>query len=163
MTINRRADHEAADALESALKSAVDGNDRVAADFSGLLLYFERRPPGPWCKPPGPRNPRDPSSLFGGASEMVRKVFSVSGIDQLLRMAWRSRLAEHMLEEVVLLAVDESTGGLRAARLPPELLPMPWSARFFLTLRWRAGLTPIRKQSKLWIALRPAVRAWIVF
>jgi anti-sigma B factor antagonist len=85
VTVSGRADHEAADALEFALKSAVEGNTRVAADFSGLLYISSA---GLRSVVQAARAAQSRGSEFAvcGITEMVRKVFDVSGLAQFLQI-----------------------------------------------------------------------------
>ncbi len=85
VTVNGRADHEAADALESALKSAVEGNARVAADFSGLL-YISSAGLRSVVQAARAAQSRGSEFVICGISEMVRKVFDVSGLAQFLQI-----------------------------------------------------------------------------
>lgn len=85
VTVSGRADHEASDALEAALRSAVEGNPRVAADFSALNFISSA---GLRSVLQAARAAQSRGSEFAicGLSEMVRKVFSVSGLDRILKI-----------------------------------------------------------------------------
>jgi anti-anti-sigma factor len=85
VTVSGRADHEAADALESALKSAVEGNARVAADFSALL-YISSAGLRSVVQAARAAQARGSEFAICGISEMVRKVFDASGLDQFLHI-----------------------------------------------------------------------------
>jgi len=85
VTVTGRADHETADALESALRSAVEANSRVAADFSALDYISSV---GLRAVVQAARAAQKRGSEFAicGISGMVRKVFEVSGLHQLLQI-----------------------------------------------------------------------------
>lgn len=85
VTVTGRADHETADSLETALRSAVERNSRVAADFSSLDYISSI---GLRAVVQAARAAQAQGSEFAicGISGMVRKVFEVSGLDKLLRI-----------------------------------------------------------------------------
>jgi anti-sigma B factor antagonist len=85
VTVTGRADGETADALEAALKSAVEGHARVAADF-GALEYISSA--GLRAVLQGARAAQTRGSEFAvcGLSAPVRKVFDMSGLHQILRI-----------------------------------------------------------------------------
>jgi anti-sigma B factor antagonist len=85
VTVTGRADSEAADALETALRSAVERNGRVAAEFSGLTYISSA---GLRSVVQAARAAQTRGSEFAvcGISGMVRKVFDVSGLDKFLRI-----------------------------------------------------------------------------
>ena len=83
VAVTGRADAEAADHLEAALKEAVEANSRVAADFSALdyissagiraVLQAARAAQG-----------RQAEFAVCGLSASVRKVFDMSGLHHIL-------------------------------------------------------------------------------
>jgi anti-sigma B factor antagonist len=85
VTVTGRADHETADALESALRSAVEANAKVAADFSALNYISSV---GLRAVVQAARAAQTRGSEFAicGISGMVRKVFEASGLHQILRI-----------------------------------------------------------------------------
>ena len=85
VTVSGRADQETADSLEAALRSAVEGNARVAADFSALNYISSA---GLRAVVQAARAAQSRGSEFAvcGCGGMVRKVFDVSGLGQFLRI-----------------------------------------------------------------------------
>ncbi len=85
VAVTGRANHESADALEAALRSAVEGNAKVAADFSALNYISSI---GLRAVVQAARAAQARGSEFAvcGISGMVQKVFEVSGLHQLLRI-----------------------------------------------------------------------------
>jgi anti-sigma B factor antagonist len=85
VTVTGRADHETSDALEAALRAAVEANARVAADFSALNYISSA---GLRAVVQAARAAQGRGSEFAvcGASGMVSKVFEVSGLDKFLRI-----------------------------------------------------------------------------
>src|SRR3974390_3344778 len=83
IAISGRADHEACAALEKALRSAIEGNARVAADFSALDYISSA---GLRSVVQAARAAQTRGSEFAvcGVTGMVRKVFEVSGLNQIL-------------------------------------------------------------------------------
>jgi anti-anti-sigma factor len=83
VSVTGRADGDAADSLEEALKAAVDGNHQVAADFSALdyissagiraVLQAARAAQG-----------RQSEFAVCGLSPSVKKVFDMSGLHHIL-------------------------------------------------------------------------------
>lgn len=83
--VSGRADGECADALEAALRGAVEGNGKVAADFSALdyissagiraVLQAARAAQG-----------RDSEFAICSPSAQVKRVFDMSGLQQILRI-----------------------------------------------------------------------------
>ena len=85
VTVTGRANHETSDALEAALKAAVEANPRVAADFSALNYISSA---GLRAVVQAARVAQRRGSEFAvcSASGMVSKVFEVSGLDKFLRI-----------------------------------------------------------------------------
>lgn len=85
VAVRGRADAEAADRLEEALKAAVEGNHKVAADLSALdyissagiraVLQAARAAQG-----------RESEFAVCGMSPSVKKVFDMSGLHQILKI-----------------------------------------------------------------------------
>jgi anti-sigma B factor antagonist len=85
VTVTGRADHDAAIPLEAALISAVEANDHVAADFSGLL-YISSASLRSVVQAARAAQSRGSEFAVCGVTEMVRKVFDVSGLGQFLQI-----------------------------------------------------------------------------
>ena len=85
VTVSGRADHEAADALESALKGAVEANARVAADFSALD-YISSASLRSVVQAARAAQSRGSEFAVCRVTGMVQKVFEISGLNQLLRI-----------------------------------------------------------------------------
>jgi anti-anti-sigma factor len=85
VTVKGRADHETADTLEAALRSAVESNPRVAADFSALDYISSV---GLRAVVQAARAAQNRGTEFAVCriNGMVRKVFEVSGLTQLLQI-----------------------------------------------------------------------------
>ena len=85
VTVKGRADHETSDALEAALKAAVEANPRVAADLSALNYISSA---GLRAIVQAARAAQGRGSEFAvcRVSGMVSKVFEVSGLDKFLRI-----------------------------------------------------------------------------
>lgn len=85
VSVKGRADGECADALEAALRTAVEGNPKVAADFSGLdyissaglraVLQAARAAEG-----------RQTEFAVCSLSAPVKKVFDMSGLHHVLKI-----------------------------------------------------------------------------
>jgi len=85
VSVRGRADADAADNLEGALRAAVDGHPKVAADFSALdyissagiraVLQAARAAQG-----------RQSEFAICGMSASVKKVFDMSGLHHILRI-----------------------------------------------------------------------------
>lgn len=85
VNVKGRADGECAEALETALRSAVEGNAKVAADFSGL----------DYISSAGLRAVLQAARVAEGSkrefavcslSAPVKRVFDMSGLHQLLKI-----------------------------------------------------------------------------
>jgi len=85
VTLTGRADSEGADALEIALKSAVEGNDRVVADFKGVN-YISSAGLRSVLQAARAAQTRGTEFAVCGLTEFVRKVFDTSGLNQLLHI-----------------------------------------------------------------------------
>jgi anti-sigma B factor antagonist len=85
VTVTGRADGETADALEATLRSAVEGHDRVVADFAALVYISSA---GLRAVLQAARAAQIRNSEFSVCSlnEFVRKVFHMSGLDQVLHI-----------------------------------------------------------------------------
>jgi anti-sigma B factor antagonist len=85
VTVTGRADAEAADTLEAALRSAIEDNDKVAADF-GTLEYISSA--GLRAVLQAARAAQTRASEFAvcGLSAPVRKIFDMSGLHHVLRI-----------------------------------------------------------------------------
>lgn len=85
VTVSGRADGESADELESALRSAVEANARVVADFAALAYISSA---GLRAVLQAARAAQNRHSEFALCSlnEFVRKVFEMSGLDRLLHI-----------------------------------------------------------------------------
>jgi anti-sigma B factor antagonist len=85
VTVTGRADAEAADALEAALRSAVEGHAQVVADFAGLDYISSA---GLRAVLQAARMAQTRGSEFAVCSlgQFVRKVFEMSGLDQVLHI-----------------------------------------------------------------------------
>lgn len=83
--VRGRADGEAADALEEALRGAVEQNPKVAADFSALDYISSA---GIRAVLQAARAAQGRSSEFAvcGLSAPVKKVFDMSGLHHLLQI-----------------------------------------------------------------------------
>jgi anti-sigma B factor antagonist len=83
VTVTGRADSEGADALETALRSAVEGHDRVVVDFKGVNYISSA---GLRAVLQAARAAQTRGSEFAvcGLTEFVRKVFDTSGLNRLL-------------------------------------------------------------------------------
>ena len=81
--VTGRADGEAADSLEAALRAAVEQHPKVAADFSGLDYISSA---GLRAVLQAARAAQNRSSDFAvcGMSASVQKVFTMSGMHHLL-------------------------------------------------------------------------------
>jgi len=85
VTVTGRADSEGADALEAALRSAVEGNDKVVADFKGLN-YISSAGLRSVLQAARAAQTRGSEFAVCGLTEFVRKVFDTSGLNQILRI-----------------------------------------------------------------------------
>jgi anti-anti-sigma factor len=85
VAVSGRADHKTADALEAALRSAVEANSKVAADFSGLT-YISSIGLRSVVQAARAAQTRGCEFAICGLSGVVRKVFEVSGLDQVLKI-----------------------------------------------------------------------------
>jgi anti-sigma B factor antagonist len=85
VTVTGRADAEAADALEAALRSAVEGHARVVADFAALTYISSA---GLRAVLQAARSAQTKGSEFAVCSltEFVRKVFDMSGLNRVLQI-----------------------------------------------------------------------------
>jgi anti-anti-sigma factor len=85
VSVSGRADSEAADALEAALRAAVEANGRVAADFA-TLDYISSA--GLRSVLQAARAAQNRGSEFAvcGLSAPVRKVFDMSGMQHVLKI-----------------------------------------------------------------------------
>ena len=85
VTVSGRADGEAADALEAALRAAVEAHARVAADFASLGYISSA---GLRAVLQAARAAQIRGSEFAvcGLSAPVRKVFDMSGLQHVLRI-----------------------------------------------------------------------------
>lgn len=85
VTVTGRADSEAADSLEATLRSAVEGNAKVAADFSALSYISSAglRSVVQAARVAQSRGTEFTICRIGG---MVQKVFEISGLDKLLKI-----------------------------------------------------------------------------
>lgn len=81
--VKGRADAEAADALESALRSAVEANAKVAADFSALD-YISSAGLRAVLQAARAAQTKDRVFAVCGMSASVKKVFDMSGLHQVL-------------------------------------------------------------------------------
>ena len=85
VTVTGRADSEGADALEKALRSAVEGHDRVVADFKGVN-YISSAGLRSVLQAARAAQTRGTEFSVCGLTEFVRKVFATSGLNQLLQI-----------------------------------------------------------------------------
>jgi anti-anti-sigma factor len=83
--VKGRADAEAADDLEAALRSAVDQHPKVAADF-GTLLYISSAGLRAVLQAARAAQTRSVEFAVCGMSPPVRKVFDMSGMHHVLRI-----------------------------------------------------------------------------
>ncbi len=80
-----RADGEAADALEAALRSAVQENPRVAADFSALT-YISSASLRSVLQAARAAQTRGSEFAICGLTKFVQEVFETTGLHRLLRI-----------------------------------------------------------------------------
>jgi anti-anti-sigma factor len=85
VSVSGRADAEAADALEAALRSAVEANGRVAADFA-TLDYISSAGLRAVLQAARAAQTRGSEFAVCGLSAPVRKVFDMSGLHHVLRI-----------------------------------------------------------------------------
>jgi anti-sigma B factor antagonist len=85
VTVTGRADGESADALEAGLRSAVEGNARVAADFSGLT-YISSASLRSVLQAARAAQTRGSEFAICGINQFVREVFETTGLHRLLRI-----------------------------------------------------------------------------
>jgi anti-anti-sigma factor len=85
VTVTGRADSEGADALETALRTAVEGNDKVVADFKGLN-YISSAGLRSVLQAARAAQTRGSEFAVCGLTEFVRKVFDTSGLNQILHI-----------------------------------------------------------------------------
>jgi anti-sigma B factor antagonist len=83
--VSGRADAEAADALEAALRSAVEANARVAADF-GSLDYISSAGLRAVLQAARAAQTRGSEFAVCGLSAPVQKVFDMSGLHHVLKI-----------------------------------------------------------------------------
>ena len=85
VTVTGRADAESADALEATLRSAVESNARVVADFAALVYISSA---GLRAVLQAARVAQSRGSEFAVCSltEFVRKVFDMSGLNKILHI-----------------------------------------------------------------------------
>jgi anti-anti-sigma factor len=85
VSVTGRADAEAADALEAALRSAIDGHARVAANFA-TLDYISSAGLRAVLQAARAAQTRGSEFAVCGLSAPVRKVFDMSGLHHVLRI-----------------------------------------------------------------------------
>ena len=85
VTVSGRADAAAADALELALRSAINSSERVAADLA-TLDYISSAGLRALLQAGRAAQSRGSEFAVCRANEMVRKVFEISGFDRVLRI-----------------------------------------------------------------------------
>jgi anti-anti-sigma factor len=85
VTVTGRADAEAADALEAALRSAVENHARVAADFA-TLDYISSAGLRAVLQAARAAQTRASEFAICGLSAPVRKVFDMSGLHHILQI-----------------------------------------------------------------------------
>lgn len=85
VAVSGRADAEAADDLESALRAAVDVNPKVAADFS-TLDYISSAGIRAVLQAARAAQGRQSEFAVCGLSASVKKVFDMSGLHHLLQI-----------------------------------------------------------------------------
>jgi anti-anti-sigma factor len=85
VTATGRADAETADALEAALRSAVEANARVAADFA-TLDYISSAGLRAVLQAARAAQTRGSEFAVCGMSAPVRKVFDMSGLHHVLKI-----------------------------------------------------------------------------
>lgn len=85
VSVAGRADSEAASALETALRAAVDANPRVAADFSALT-YISSAGLRSVVQAARAAQARQSEFVICSVNPMVRKVFDVSGLDKFIKI-----------------------------------------------------------------------------
>jgi anti-anti-sigma factor len=83
VTVTGRADADTADALEAALRSAVEGHARVAADFA-TLDYISSAGLRAVLQAARAAQTRGSEFAVCGLSAPVRKVFDMSGLHRVL-------------------------------------------------------------------------------
>ena len=84
VTVAGRADGEAADALEAALRSAVEANARVVADFSGLT-YISSASLRSVLQAARAAKTRGSEFAICGLNQFVKEVFETTGLHRQLR------------------------------------------------------------------------------
>ena len=85
VTVSGRADGEAADALEAALRSAVEANARVVADFSALT-YISSASLRSVLQAARAAQTRGSEFAICGLNQFVKEVFETTGLHRLLRI-----------------------------------------------------------------------------
>jgi anti-anti-sigma factor len=85
VTVAGRADGESADALEAGLRSAVEGNARVVADFTGLT-YISSASLRSVLQAARAAQTRGSEFAICGMNKFVREVFETTGLHRLLRI-----------------------------------------------------------------------------
>jgi anti-sigma B factor antagonist len=85
VSVAGRADSEAASALETALRAAVEGNSRVAADFSALT-YISSAGLRSVVQAARAAQARQSEFVICSVNPLVRKVFDVSGLDKFIKI-----------------------------------------------------------------------------
>jgi anti-sigma B factor antagonist len=130
--VKGRADAEAADQLETALRSAVAQHPKVAADL-GSLDYISSAGLRAVLQAARAAQSKDVEFAVCGMSPSVKEGFRYERNASRADDSWRVAMLT-MLEEVVLLAVDEQTGHLRSTRDSEP--PMLWWEPCFSTSRW---------------------------
>jgi anti-anti-sigma factor len=83
VAVKGRADAEAADELEAALRSAIDQHSKVAADLSALD-YISSAGLRAVLQAARAAQPKEVEFAVCGMSAPVKKVFDMSGMHQLL-------------------------------------------------------------------------------
>jgi anti-sigma B factor antagonist len=83
VTVTGRADSDGAGALETTLRSAVEGHDKVVADFKGVN-YISSAGLRAVLQAARAAQTRGTEFAVCGLTEFVRKVFDTSGLNQLL-------------------------------------------------------------------------------
>ncbi|HTP88067.1 MAG TPA: STAS domain-containing protein [Bryobacteraceae bacterium] len=85
VNVSGRADAEAADALESVLRAAIEANDKVAASFASLD-YISSAGIRALLQAARAAQTRGSEFAVCGLSEPVRRVFDMSGLQHVLNI-----------------------------------------------------------------------------
>jgi anti-sigma B factor antagonist len=83
--VRGRADAESADALEAALRSAVEGHPKVAADLAGLD-YISSAGLRALIQAARAAQSKGVELAFCSPTASVKKVFDMSGLQQILKV-----------------------------------------------------------------------------